>query len=179
MKPWLILVAGLPGVGKSAVSIPLSERLQAAHLNTDRLRSRAGKRGQYDAMSKQEVYEEMLDFAKKKLGEGRSVVLDATFSLPTYRDKARELARTQQAELLLVEITADPEVIRQRVSQKRPYSEADFAVFLKIREEFPPFEQVDLRLDTSHAEPEASVQQILDEIDRRQATHKTSRHEAS
>ena len=45
-----------------------------------------------------------------------------------------------------VEITADEPVIKERVSKKREFSEADFDVYLKIKETFEPLEQDHLTL---------------------------------
>ena len=144
----LIVILGLPGTGKTTFASALAARTGALHLNTDMLRVELGLRGQYDETTKARVYDELLRLTRNALKQGTPVVLDGTFYRQAFRDRITDLARETGAALKWIELTASPETVKERVSHKRPYSEADFAVYMKIREAFEPLKEERLSLDS-------------------------------
>jgi predicted kinase len=73
-----------------------------------------------------------------ELEKGRGVILDGTFHREAARLPFRNLATEYGIPVKWVQVTAEEQVIRDRVSGQRPYSEADFGVFRKLRREFEP-----------------------------------------
>lgn len=144
----LIVILGLPGTGKTTFARALAARTGARHLNTDMLRVELGLRGQYDETTKARVYDELLRLTRNALKQGTPVVLDGTFYRQAFRDRITDLAQETGAVLKWIELTASPETVKERVSHKRPYSEADFAVYRKIREAFEPLKEERLSLDS-------------------------------
>jgi predicted kinase len=132
MRPYLIMVTGLPGCGKTTFARALAEDLHAVHLNTDRLRDEMGLRGQYDEQSKQKVYARLREEATRLLAEQRCVIVDGTFYKQSLRQPYIELAAAQQAPIIWFQLQADQEAIMERTSKRRQYSEADFAVHQAI-----------------------------------------------
>ncbi len=61
------------------------------------------------------------------------------------------------ARLKWIEVRAAEEVVKHRVSEKREYSEADFAVYLKVSGEFEPLAGAHLVL---HSDSESLPQMI-------------------
>jgi predicted kinase len=137
-KASLLVVFGLPGTGKTTFARALAEQLGQVHLNTDIIRSELGKKGQYDNLTKSAIYGQMLRRAREELQKGNSVILDGTFSREAFRDPFTGLGREFGFPVKWIEIRAGEEVVRERVSATRPYSEADFGVYRKIRGEFEP-----------------------------------------
>lgn len=96
----LVLVGGLPGSGKTTVAADLADRPGWVRLSSDVTRKqRAGlapeQRGPealYDRQTTDTTYEAMLEQARDLLGQGRSVVLDATFADARHREAARAVA---------------------------------------------------------------------------------------
>jgi predicted kinase len=86
------------------------------------------------------------------------VVVDGTFFKQTLRQPFLELADSMGSPIYWVEITADESVIKERVSQKRAYSEADFDVYLKIKAGFEPLEEEHLRLQSDQLTVEKMVE---------------------
>jgi len=156
-QPVLIVVLGLPGTGKTTFARALAAQTGARHLNTDMLRAELGLRGQYDETTKARVYDELLQLARTTLRQGTPVVLDGTFYRQAFRDRISDLAQETGAVLKWLELRASAETVQQRVSKKRPYSEADFTVFQKIREAFEPLKGERLSLDSDRQTLEAML----------------------
>jgi len=136
----LILITGLPGAGKTTFALALAEASGAVHLNTDRVRAALGLRGQYDPESKQKVYFRLITLLETHLREGKNAIVDGTLYRAQIRKPFLDLAEKLQVRVKWIEICAKEETIRQRLCIKRPFSEADFRVYLKIKEAYEPLE---------------------------------------
>jgi len=100
----LIMVGGGPGTGKTTLARGLSEEFGAVVISTDDVRAAMASRGAisgdpgvlgeglYRQKNIDAVYAEVLGEAQRALAEGRTVVLDGTWSDPHYRERARGLA---------------------------------------------------------------------------------------
>jgi predicted kinase len=139
--PTLLLTTGLPGTGKTTFARALAERIGAAHLNTDILRAEMGLQGQYDQAAKSKVYQALEQRTAQLLAQGRTVVVDGTFYLRKLRQAYQALAEERGCPIHWFVLEAPEEAVKQRVSQKREYSEADFEVYQKIKAQWEPFEE--------------------------------------
>ncbi len=142
----LIMIMGLPGTGKTTFARSLALGLKGVHLNTDIVRDHLGLRGQYDEDTKNKVYKALLEQAKTALEEGQVVVVDGTFFKKELRRPFLELSEVADSPIRWIEIKASESVIKERVSQSREYSEADFDVYLKIKKAYEPLEEKHLVL---------------------------------
>ena len=157
-NPRLILVSGLPGTGKTFFADALSDALEADHYNSDRIRCKMDLRGKYDQASKEKVYTELLDKTYESLEEGHTVVVDATLYLDQLREPFIELAEQLEVPLFWMEIHASERIIRQRVEKARPWSEADFEVYKKIKATYEPLNFKHLVLESG----EKSIEEMLE-----------------
>ncbi|HLF62530.1 MAG TPA: AAA family ATPase [Saprospiraceae bacterium] len=144
----MTIVCGLPGTGKSTFALALAESIGAVHLNTDRVRHALGRQGQYSLALKSAIYDSLLLRAREALNAGKDVVLDGTF----YKEKLRRtfilLAEELQVPVHWIEMVASEKTVRERVSKTRPYTEADYSVYQKIKNEFDPLPPGRLTLDS-------------------------------
>lgn len=132
----LLIVFGLPGSGKSFFAKRLASKFDAEYINSDQLRKELNLSGKYSLMDKSIVYKEMEKLAEGYIQSNRFVVVDATFHLQEFRDKFISLSKRLFCPFYMIEIVADDELIKKRVSMPRKDSEADYAVFQLLKKEF-------------------------------------------
>ncbi|HEU5148113.1 MAG TPA: AAA family ATPase [Chryseosolibacter sp.] len=145
----IILVAGLPGSGKSYFAERLAERLNADYVNSDRVRVELHASGKYSVKDKLVVYKEMLLKTMKAIEDGRDVVVDATFYHHTMREMFLRLADGYKQGVRLIEVVAEEAIIRERLNRPRKYSEADFGVYEQVRDDFEGITMPHLMLEST------------------------------
>jgi predicted kinase len=123
-KPFLLLLYGFPGSGKTYFARQLTEHLQAAHLQADRIRSELFEEPRYDKQENDAVAHLMDYMASEFLGAGVSVIYDANAMRASQRHMLRELARKAHAQPFLVWFQIDAESAYVR-STKRDRRRAD------------------------------------------------------
>ncbi|MGH9274257.1 MAG: AAA family ATPase, partial [Acidimicrobiales bacterium] len=128
----LVLVGGLPGTGKSTVAEAIGRALEAPVLHSDHIRKElAGLsidqhasasfgegiygEGIYTAAHTTLTYATMLERAAVGLEMGETLVLDATWSAPQWRDRARKAATSCHADLIELRCHAPRRVADQRI----------------------------------------------------------------
>jgi len=156
----LVLIAGLPGTGKTTVAKAFAKQCGAVHLNSDTLRLELGLMGHYSPEDKEKVYASLLERARTALLAGKQVVVDSTFFSEKIRAPFQALATSCGVPLRWIEVKAAERTLRQRLSHPRPDSEADFSVYEKIRDQFEPLPEDRLILDTDLETPESAALKI-------------------
>ncbi len=158
----LIIVCGLPGTGKSTIAASLAKRFSAELLSSDVIRKRTFSKPVYSEDEKLTVYRKMAEEAEALLNQGRNVVLDATFSRSDYLRLAEEAARNAGANYYMVLCSLSDAEVRKRLEQReKGPSDADFAIYLKLKAGFEPVKGDHLVIDASKP-----IQGIVDEVGR-------------
>ena len=128
----LALVGGLPGSGKSTLAGRMADELGWVVVSSDAVRRDVGLRyrdlhdpSAYDAATVGRVYEAMRTRASQLMAHGMSVILDATWTSATERDRARSLAGDAHARVLEVRCDAPPGLCRARVGSRGPQSDSE------------------------------------------------------
>ena len=156
-QPFLALVSGLSGSGKTWLASRLASALGAIHLRSDVERKRlaglpesartlsAVHQGLYAPETSRRVHEHLAVCAEEVLSGGYPAIVDATFVRREDRARFRALAARLRIPLHLLHCRAAPEILRERVSRRHALgadaSEADLDV---------------LRWQQEHAEPTAA-----------------------
>jgi predicted kinase len=136
----IVVVFGLPGSGKSYFAQALAAHLNCPLISSDATRKQLSLRGKYDDKTKNDVYLQMLFLLEVNINNANSVVLDATFYKTRIRNQFKEKAMALAEAIHFIEIRADENTLRARVSRKRQESEADLDAYLKVKQEFEPLE---------------------------------------
>lgn len=156
----LVLIAGLPGSGKTTLAQAYAERFAAEHINSDSVRKALGLMGHYEPADKATVYETLFQSAEKALRQGKTVLVDSTFYQKALRDAFENLARRCGVPAYWIETRADEKTLLERVGRPRPDSEADVAVYQKIRDAFEAIEADHLVIWTDRTPLDTAVDMV-------------------
>lgn len=145
-RPYIIVMCGLQGAGKSTVAGIIAGRLQATLYRSDVIREELSGQGKlprekFSPEANDIVYAEMAKKAQDQIQIGRSVLMDATFSKKKYRDQMQRLANDLGVGFQVVEvIITDEEIIEERLANRteEDASKADYKVYLKAKSSFDP-----------------------------------------
>lgn len=158
----LVVVCGLPGVGKSTVAGTIAERVDGELLRTDVVRKELFADPEYTTEETREVYGELLRRGRRTVERGGRAVLDGTFRRRTHRQRARELSETLAVEFSLVKVECPPDVVAERLRRREDDpSDADFEVYTMLRERFDPVSMDHVTVDNSGG-IEATREQVAD-----------------
>jgi len=181
-KPVLFITTGLVGTGKTALAQALAKRLGLVVISSDVTRKKlAGipiaehrfeefDTGIYSAEFSRLTYDKMFTEAKHILGEGGSVIIDASFIKAEERLKAKQLAEKMSADFMIIECTLDEASIKRRLAQRLEQgsvSDGRWAIYEPQKKNFDPVVEVPetnhVIIDTSQPVDE-TVRQVLDKI---------------
>jgi predicted kinase len=123
-KPFLLMLYGFPGSGKTYVARQLSENIQAAHLQADRIRSELFEEPRYDKQENDVVTQLMDYMAGEFLAAGVSVIYDTNAMRASQRLALRDLARRTHALYTVIWLQIDSDSAFNR-SLKRDRRRAD------------------------------------------------------
>lgn len=173
LTPWMIVVGGRSGTGKSTLARALADRLGAELLRSDVVREEMfattstapTNQGRYEPSQRQRVYAEMIRRAQELLDRKGSVVLDGTFGSSASIQVVLELLASTRCQRQFIECQCREEVARQRIVARlcagTDASQATLEVYqqqAKEWEAWPP-ETEPLKIDT-----EAPTAEQVDEV---------------
>lgn len=156
----LIVLVGAPGTGKSTLAYSILDRFPGMLVQTDAVRKQLLATPKYTAAESRRVYAEAHRRIRQSLERGDRVLFDATNLREANRRGLYGLADQAGARLLVVVAWAPEEVIRTRLDSRKAtpdpleYSDADWAIYLKLRGTADPIERPHLLVNTTvHLEP--------------------------
>ena len=117
-RPTLFMLYGFPGAGKTYFARQLCEELQAAHVQSDRIRGELFEKPRFDTQENRVVTQLMQYMTEEFLGAGVSVVFDVNAMRQVQRRALRDLARKCKAEPVLVWFQVDTETAFARTAKR-------------------------------------------------------------
>ena len=166
-KPFLFLVSGLSGTGKSTVALKIAVDYHASQINTDIVRKQlAGidtyekhhdmfNTGLYDPKNVDVTYEKVIENAAGLLKQKENVVLDATFQKRKYRDMAQKISKDHNAVCIMILCVCPDTVVKSRLEErvkKKSISDGRWEIYLSQKETYEPFtiHEPYLQIDTAN-----------------------------
>jgi predicted kinase len=166
-QPALVMLAGLPGTGKSTLARRLAEALPAVIIESDRVRQTLFDPPGYGAEESRRVHLVCHILMGWYLRHYYHVVYDATNLYEYHRQLVYRLAERSGARLVVAEVIASEDVVRQRLaphrrepSSRENYSDADWDVYVTMRRRAEPIRRQHLRLDTSQGDLDSAIQEL-------------------
>ena len=157
-KTNIVIVLGLPGSGKSYFASRLAEMLNAEYVNSDRLRKELFPKRTYSKSEKAQVYDALLKKMQTAIAQKNYVVLDATFHNRAIREP---FIGSGEDHIVFIEVQADETIIRERLQEDRPYSEADLTVYKLIKRQWEPLKRPHLTLRSTNDNIDAMLKRAL------------------
>jgi hypothetical protein len=183
-RPVLFITTGLVGTGKTFLAQALAKRLGLVVISSDVTRKQlAGipitehrfeefDSGIYSPEFSRKTYDKIFAKARHVLGDGGSVIIDASFIKAGERLKAKRLAEEMSADFFIIECTLDEESIRKRLAQRLEQgsvSDGRWEIYPPQKKAFAPVVEASPQkhaiIDTSKPLAE-NIRQILDLSDK-------------
>jgi aminoglycoside phosphotransferase family enzyme/predicted kinase len=127
-QPFLILLCGLTGSGKTTLAQALSQRLNLPVFSSDAIRKALAGRSGHDIVPMNtgiyrqpltdKTYGKIVRDAEKQILTGRGAILDATFAQRANREKVTRMAAKHNVPVFLIHCFATDATIKNRLDQR-------------------------------------------------------------
>lgn len=164
--PYLVILSGLPGTGKSYFANCLKGRLSFLTVGSDRMRKTLVPEPKYKRSEHIRVFAACHRLIEELLGEGYRVIFDATNLTEGFRRPVYELSARAGSPCCVVGFTAPDTLVRERLRRRSDgqfpddYSDADWRVYGRLRPGQEPIQHPHIRVDSS-ADTAPAVDQVL------------------
>ncbi len=158
----IIILCGLPGVGKTTLARQIAPLIDADIISTDKIRKVLFKNPTYSKQERSIVWKTMILIAKQLNKRGVSCILDATFNREESRKEARRIIGKK--DFFIIQCSCPENVILDRLSKRKGGdSDAGIAVYKKMKRIFEPvlMPHIDICTDLS---AKNNAQIILEQI---------------
>lgn len=122
----IVVLCGLPGVGKTTLAIDLAPLIKAVVLSSDKIRKELIPKPTYSRQEIKLIYDVMLLITKYLYSAGINCILDATFNKEKSRNELKKKLEVPQGQLCMVECICSAEtiIISRLKSRRHDYSDA-------------------------------------------------------
>ena len=146
----IIILCGLPGVGKTTVAKNLAPLIDATILSSDKIRKELIPQPTYERYERELIYQVMILLAKYLHKVGKNCILDATFNKEEFRNQVKKKTHCGNDQFFIVECFCSENIAISRIkSRKGGYSDANVSIYLKMKKIYEPVKAEHLRIDTS------------------------------
>lgn len=160
----IVIICGLPGVGKTSLATHLAPLINAIVLSSDKVRKELITRPTYSKREIRLIYNLVLLIAKYLQNAGLNCIIDATFNKEKSRKEFKKKLKSP-TQFRIVECICPESILVQRLkARKKGYSDADFSVYKKIKRNYEPIREDHITVDTSQSSLKVIAKQIANQI---------------
>ena len=163
----IILVCGLPGVGKTSISKELAKLTKWVVLSTDKIRKELVPNPIYSAEEKRLIYDVLVLIAKYLYQSRTSCILDGTFNTNYSREEIKKKLSLTSEEICMVECICPEDIVIARIkNRKNDFSDADASIYRSMKSTYQPIEEEHIIVNTSQQSPAMNAAKIINDISR-------------
>jgi predicted kinase len=160
----IVIICGLPGVGKTTLSRELAPIINAIILSTDKIRKELIPRPTYRWQERRLVYDVLVLLAKYLHNAGVNCILDATFNTENSRKELKRKLALTPDQFSLIECTcSEDEIISRLKNRKNDYSDAGIFIYRKMKKIYEPVSEDHIIVDTSNTS-QVDIQKIASQV---------------
>lgn len=146
---FVIIICGLPGVGKSTISKDLARLINAVVLSSDKIRKEIFPRPTYTRFERRLIYDILTLLARYLHDANVNCILDATFNTEYSRKQLISKLSIPQDQMSIVECSCPENIILSRLRNRRnDYSDADISIYKRMKEIYQPIKMEHITVDT-------------------------------
>lgn len=147
----IVVICGLPGVGKTTLARGLAPLINATVLSTDKIRKELIATPTYIWQERRLVYDVMTLIAKYFQNAGINCILDATFTTENSRKELRRKLALTCNQFSIIECICSEDVIVSRLrNRENDFSDADITIYRKMKNIYEPVRGEHIIVDTSN-----------------------------
>lgn len=161
----IVIVCGLPGVGKTTIAKDLAPLIDAVVLSTDKIRKELIPNPTYRKQEKRLIYNVLFIVAKYLHKGGINCILDATFNTENSRKELRKKLGLSQEQICLVECICPEDIVISRLKdRKNDYSDADISIYKKMKSIYEPIKGEHIIINTNRQPSKVNAKEIESQI---------------
>ena len=146
----LVIICGLPGVGKTTFAKKLAPLINAVVLSTDQIRKELIEFPTYEKDERKLIYDVMILLAKYLHNSGINCILDATFNKEYSRMEVKSKLKIQDCNFFVIECLCPENVVIPRLTNRRDdFSDAGIEIYQKMKKIYEPVKIKHITIDTS------------------------------
>ena len=158
----IVLVCGLPGVGKTSIAKEIARITNWAILSTDKIRKELTPNPNYGRRERRIVYVILMLIAKYLQNYGINCILDATFNTENSRKEIKEKLNLKSDQMCIVECVCPEDIVISRLeNRKNDFSDADATIYRNMKAPYEPVKEEHIVVDTSQKSPSANAAKIV------------------
>lgn len=160
----IIIICGLPGVGKTTLARGLAPLISATVLSTDKIRKELIATPTYLWEERRLVYDVLTLIAKYLHNVGVNCILDATFTTESSRKELRRKLALTSSQFSIIECICSEDIIMSRLkNRENDYSDADISIYKKMKNIYESVRGEHIIVDTSNPS-NIDMKRIADQI---------------
>jgi predicted kinase len=169
----IVLICGLPGVGKTSLARNLAPLINAAIISSDKIRKELIPRPSYTKQEVKLIYDVMTLLAKYLYEANVNCIIDATFNKERSRTELKKKLMIPEEEICIVECVCTEEMIMSRLKNRRDdYSDADISIYKRMKKTYDPILEDHIVVDTCQFSSEANAKEIVHQLKKKQRNKK-------